>query len=181
MRPPLLLISLLAAGCAPSDPTRTNLEFVPEMVDSVPFDTFSPNPVTHDGKTLMLPAKGTIPRGFTPFHYGPGPVEAERAGRELSSPVPESPEVLARGEKVFRTFCTPCHGAAGQGDGPVVPRFPQPPSLTAAHAKAMPDGRIFHVITHGQGLMPSHASQIAADDRWRAIHWVRSLQKGGAK
>jgi mono/diheme cytochrome c family protein len=176
-------LALAAAGCAEGDPRTTNLEFVPEMVDAVPFESFSPNPVTRDHKTMLAPPKGSIPRGFRPFHYGAGPAEAARAGREIESPVPASPENVARGEKVYRTFCTPCHGAGGLGDGPVVPRFPAPPSLVAEHARALPDGQLYHVITRGQGLMPPHASQIQPDDRWKAVLYVRSLQQkqGGAK
>jgi mono/diheme cytochrome c family protein len=178
-----LILVLGAGGCAEADPTKTNLEILPEMVDSVPYDSFAENPVTRDGKTLLVPVKGTIPRGHTPFHYGSGPEEAARAGRELTNPVPDTPESAARGERVFRTFCTPCHGAGGLGDGPVVPRFPAPPSLVAAHARGLPDGRLFHVISRGQGLMPSHASQIGPEDRWKAVRYLRALQKsaGGGK
>jgi mono/diheme cytochrome c family protein len=177
-------LALLAAACAESDPSRTNLEFVPEMIDSVPYDSFAPNPVTRDGKTLMTPARGSIPRGYAPFSYGAGPEEAARAGRELQNPLLPTPDNLVRGERVFRTFCTPCHGTAGAGDGPVIPRFPQPPSLTAPHANQLPDGRIAHIISRGQGIMPAHASQIEMNDRWKAVLYIRSLQhrsQGGSQ
>ena len=36
---------------------------------------------------------------------------------------------------------------------------------------------MFHVITYGQKLMPSQASQVRADDRWRLILHVRQLQQ----
>ncbi len=176
----LLMFCLPAAGCAGGDPTETNLEFVPEMVDSIPYDSFAPNPVTRDGKTLIAPAKGTIPRGYTPFRYGESLEESARAGRELESPVPPTPENVARGQKVFRSFCVPCHGQGGLGDGPVIPRFPAPPSLLGKRAVGLPDGQLFHIITRGQGLMPPHASQISPDDRWKAIHHVRALQKTAA-
>ncbi|MBI3071398.1 MAG: cytochrome c [Deltaproteobacteria bacterium] len=159
-----------------SDPTLPRYEFVPDMVDAVPFEAFSKNPVTRDGKTLLTPALGTIPRGFKPLHYGTGKEEAERAGRELSNPIARTPEALARGEKVYSVFCAVCHGMRGLGDGPVVPRFPGPPSLLAANAKSMPDGKMFHVLSRGQGLMPPYAAQVSADDRWRAVHFVRALQ-----
>ena len=37
------------------------------------------------------------------------------------------------------------------------------------------DGRIFHVITVGQGNMPAYAARIESDKRWAIIHYVRSL------
>ena len=173
-------LAVLAVACNGSS-GQTNYEFIPEMVDSVPYDSFAPNSVTRDGKTLMTPPKGTIPRGFQPTDYGKGPEEAARAGRELTNPMEPTPANLARGDLLFKRFCTPCHGPGGLGDGPVIPRFPQPPSLVAAHAMAMPEGRIFHVISRGQSLMPSHASQIRPEDRWRIVLFVRSLQAPAQK
>jgi hypothetical protein len=35
---------------------------------------------------------------------------------------------------------------------------------------------MFHVITLGRINMPSHAGQVSADDRWKAIHYIRKLQ-----
>ncbi len=172
------LLAVLAAGCTGEGATQTNLEYLPEMIDSVPYDSFSPNPNTRDGRTLIAPPKGAIPRGFSPLHYGPGPDEAARAGRELADPLPVTAENTSRGQVLFKRFCTPCHGPSGAGDGPVIPAFPAPPPLTADHAKKMPDGQIFHVIGFGQGLMPPHGPQIAQRDRWAIVQFVRSLQGG---
>jgi hypothetical protein len=35
---------------------------------------------------------------------------------------------------------------------------------------------MFHVITMGRNNMPSHAAQVAHDDRWKVILHVRKLQ-----
>lgn len=169
-------VATLAASCD-RDPAQPGWESMADMAHSVAYDSFAPNPVTRDGKTLLAPPAGAIARGRMPFRYGAGPDEAARAGRELGSPVPPGPEASARGEKLFRSFCFPCHGAAGQGDGPIIPLFPTPPSLTADHARRMPDGQIFHVMSRGQGVMPSHATQIDPLDRWMLVHHVRNLQR----
>jgi hypothetical protein len=42
-----------------------------------------------------------------------------------------------------------------------------------------PDGRIFHVITRGQGLMASYAVQVLPEDRWAVILHVRTIQRAG--
>lgn len=168
-------LGLAATGCE-QDETKPNYEYAPDMVSSVPYDSFAPNPNTPDGKTLLTPAKGTVPRGHQPLHLASGPEEAARAGRELKNPYPASPEVLSRGQTAFGRYCSPCHGSGGLGDGLVTARFPMPPSLLAAHAKGLPDGQLFHIITHGQGLMPAHGSQVAPEDRWKLVHYVRALQ-----
>jgi mono/diheme cytochrome c family protein len=175
----LLAAALLPLGCG-DDPTLPRREFVPEMVDSVPYDSFAANPVTRDGKTLQRPPEGTIPRGYYPFHYGDGPEEAAKAGNELKSPYETpTPADLARGSDMFGIFCTPCHGKGGGGDGPIIPKFPTPPSLTAAHAKGLKDGTLYHIITRGQNTMPSYATQVLPDDRWKIVAHIRTLQGGG--
>lgn len=176
----LAALAVAALGCG-RDPTQRNLEFVPEMIDSIAYDSFAPNPVTHDRKTLIAPVPGTIPRGFSPLRYGPGRAEAERAGRELESPVPASDASRSRGKQLYDTFCAVCHGRGGLGDGPVIPQFPMPPSLLTDRARRMPDGQMFHVISLGQGLMSSYAAQVRQQDRWKILHHVRALQAAGGK
>jgi mono/diheme cytochrome c family protein len=75
------------------------------------------------------------------------------------------------------TYCVVCHGPKGDGQGYIVPKFPMPPSLYSPKVTNWPDGRIYHVITHGQNLMPSYASQILPEDRWAVIHYVRALER----
>ena len=164
-------------GCD-DDPGRPNFEYMPDMVDSVAYDSFDPNPNTPDGRTLMKPPAGTVPRGYQPLHFGPGPQEAARAARELSNPLPDTEVVRARGEVAFQRWCSPCHGHEGLGDGLVARKFPRPPGLGADHARGLPDGQIFHIITFGQGLMPSYAQQITPSDRWKLVRFVRRLQSG---
>lgn len=170
-------LSLALAACG-GDPRSAGWEYMPTMAHSVAYDSFAPNPVTRDGKTLQAPVPGTVPRGYLPFHYGPGPEEAERAGRELHDPFPPKPRVLARGAKLYQTFCRVCHGDQGHGDGPLVPPFPPPPSYDVGAVRQYPVGRIFHVITLGSGRMPSYASQISPDDRWRLVRYIQLLQRG---
>jgi mono/diheme cytochrome c family protein len=173
----LLVLTTAVAGATHRDGASPGYQFMPDMARSVPYDAYAPNPVTRDGATLQAPVRGTIPVGGPlPFRYAATPEDALRAGRELRNPFPPSPAVLARGRQVYRTFCAVCHGETGAGDGPLIPKFPNPPSYTSARLLAMPDGQIFHVITRGSGLMPSYAGQISPADRWKAVRYLRLLQ-----
>jgi len=58
----------------------------------------------------------------------------------------------------------------------VTRKFPRPPSLTAEHARGLPDGRLFHIISFGQGVMPAYGQQVAQRDRWMIERYVRQLQ-----
>ncbi len=39
-----------------------------------------------------------------------------------------------------------------------------------------PVGHFFDVVTNGFGAMPSYASRVEPDDRWRIIAYIRALQ-----
>ena len=109
-----------------------------------------------------------------PYLYAGRP---EAAGRELKNPLPRDMKTLKRGQKMFNTFCIVCHGPFGDGDGSIIPKFPKPPSLQASKIENYPDGRIYHIITEGQNVMPSYASQILPRDRWAIIHYLRALYR----
>jgi len=169
----------LAFALSP-DRRRPNLEFLPDMAHQPRFGATESNPYFRDGKTLREPVEGTVARGAVPLRYGVSPEEAARAGEELTSPIPEADHdsALARGKVLYTRFCVPCHGDTGMGDGPVSLRgFPPPPSLLVEKALELADGRMFHILTYGQGNMPAYATQITREDRWRVILFVRSLQE----
>lgn len=182
--PPILFFVTLVAlvGCA-RDPKKPGYEIslLSDMVEAVPSESFSKNTVFADGKTLQTPPEGTIPRGFMPFPYVKTDADAERAGRELKNPFESTVENLERGKFVYTNFCLACHGPTGDGDGQLIPRYPNPPAYLDKRLMTMPDGRMFHSITLGKRDMPAHASQLDAADRWKVILYIRELQKQEAK
>ena len=159
-----LMATVSLTGCWHKEP---NVIYMPDMVYSPAFKAQAEG-------AMRMPVKGTIPRDFQPYAYANDP---EKAGKELKNPLSRTKEVLERGEHVFKTNCTVCHGLEGLGDGSIIPRFPRPPSLHTDKVRNWADGRIYHVITMGQNLMPSYANQVPAGDRWAAIHYIRVLQK----
>lgn len=174
-----LLVSAMALGCG-AGPDRTGVTIFPDMRASVPYDAYDANPVLAGGLTSMRPPDGTVATNGAPFLFGNDVAEAERAGRELQNPLLGEAADLARGKQVFDTMCAVCHGPGGAGDGRIIGRFPNPPSLLADKTRQYPDGRVYHVIARGQGLMPSYAAQVQHVDRWRLVLYVRSLQAAAA-
>src|SRR5215472_8840601 len=85
------------AGCGATSQHRA-FEYMPDMARDPAYKAFAPNEATADGLTLRPPVAGTVPRGYQPFHYGPGEEEAERAGRELHSPLPATRATLESGK-----------------------------------------------------------------------------------
>ena len=41
-----------------------------------------------------------------------------------------------------------------------------------------PPGRVFHVISTGTSKMPSYASQLSANERWKIVTYVRTNLQG---
>ena len=164
-------------GCGATQERRA-FEYMPDMARGPAYKAYAPNSITRDGLTLQRPVAGTIPRGFQPFHYGPGEDEAARAGRELVEPYRAAPQTLEEGKALFQTYCLVCHGEQGKGDGPIASKIPPPPSYKSDRLLQYPPGRIFHVITMGANKMPSYATQIAPDERWQIITYIRSQLQG---
>lgn len=123
--------------------------------------------------SLRQPVEGTVSRDAEIYPYPDQP----EASSSLVNPIRRTKENLYWGKKLYNTYCIVCHGAYGEGDGSIVPKFPRPPSLQSDKVRNWKDGRIFHVITMGQNLMPSYATQVDVDERWAIINYVRVIQR----
>jgi len=151
------------------------MEYMPNMAYGPRVAAQHEDPLNPGRSVNRNPVPGTVPRGFTPYRLAQEDTVA--AMRELSNPLPRTADVLGRGQRVFLNTCVVCHGELGDGQGYIVPIYPMPPSLLSEKVRAWPDSRIFHIISRGQNLMPSYASQILPEDRWAAVHYVRALQR----
>lgn len=170
-----LLALILATRRQHGEP---HLRLFNEMVDSPAVGTQSSAPALPGGLSQLAPPPGAFPRGAVHARFGASPEERARAGRELKNPVAPSHEALARGRAVYQSFCLHCHGAKGRGDGGVARAFPALSfSLAGRSSFDLPDGELFHIITHGRNAMPSHAAQVPVEDRWRLVHHLRDLQR----
>ena len=169
-------ILLILGACQPGD--QPGPEYMPDMARGPAYKAFAPNQATRNGITLQRPVAGTIARGHQPFHYGKGDAEAARAGRELTNPFHPTAQTLEKGKALYQIYCLVCHGEAGKGDGPIAAKIPTPPSYKSERLLGYPPGRIFHVITMGANKMPSYAVQLAPEERWQVITYVRSELQG---
>ena len=180
---PLAAVMLFMMSCN-HDRNQPGYAYMPDMYYSEASEAYTANPVFSDSLTMQMPVKGTIARGHYPaYPYKPKSADDQkRAGLELVNPVPVSPESIAEGKELYTIFCINCHGILGDGKGYLFTskRFPaQPTSLIGDLVKNKPDGELYHVITLGSlsGLMGAHGSQIAPENRWKIINYVRELGK----
>lgn len=122
-----------------------------------------------------VPIKGTFMAGFQ-VSYSQLPATIDSMSG-LKNPTPSSPASLENGRKIYQINCSPCHGTAGKGDGPVGKYGLPAPSLLTAEAKGRSDGYIWGQIRNGRGTMPSY-NRIEEMERWDVVNYVRGLQAG---
>jgi hypothetical protein len=96
----------------------------------------------------------------------------------LTSPAPSDTSSLRRGKIAFNTYCSPCHGVSGEGNGTVAKYLPVPPiNLTDPAIQAgRSDGSIYYTIRHGNVIMPSYAYALTRERAWDVVHYVRTLK-----
>jgi len=129
-----------------------------------------------DRRSARPMVEGTVARGH--LRVDAARYTGKIDGEDIDQfPIPIAKADIERGETRFNVYCTPCHGRVGDGTGMVVLRgFRQPPSYYSDRLVNAPVGHYFDVVTNGFGAMPSYASRIQNDDRWRVIAYIRALQ-----
>jgi mono/diheme cytochrome c family protein len=87
-------------------------------------------------------------------------------------------KLLERGRDRFTIYCSPCHGAVGDGNG-ITKKYGMGavPTYHDDRLRLMAEGEIFNTITNGKGQMNPYADKLKPADRWAVIAYVRALQK----
>lgn len=181
-----LLAGLLLTGvtsCGKRDSQSPGVEFMPDMYRSPSLEYYQGHVI--DGDTLATakkPVAGTIARGYMPYVYPNTPEGYEAAGTSLKNPLTalSRTQYEKEGEEIYAKFCVHCHGATGAGDGKVGGKLPgAPPAYNSASLKNLPEGKIYHSITYGKGLMGPHNLLLNAEERWKLVYFVQKLQNPG--
>lgn len=91
-----------------------------------------------------------------------------------------SPEIIEEGKKLYFTYCHQCHGVQHDGQGTVGQSFaPLPTDLRIPRVQQTSDGVMFKEISFGVdrpgARQPALATTIFPDDRWKIVHYVKSL------
>ncbi len=101
---------------------------------------------------------------------------APESANKLVNPLPNTPENIKKGKKIFATRCAVCHGRSGKGDGPASRSLgKQLPNFTSPEFQSQTDGAIFWKITNGNPPMPSFKGGLKEKERWQVILYLRTL------
>jgi len=161
------------------DPQHTSTFFADGSAGRKPVSGTIPLGYTLPGSFLQAGAKNSTiqPTGFAnqPDYYNTGKI-GDSYGDGF--PVEVNEALIKRGQERFNINCAVCHGKAGLGNG-VVSKFGIATivNLQDDRIRTMPDGQIFSTLTNGKNTMGAYGPQIAVDDRWAIVAYVRALQK----
>jgi mono/diheme cytochrome c family protein len=100
-------------------------------------------------------------------------------GNSQANPVLPDARSIRAGQTLFSTYCVPCHGPLGKGDGPLgVTLNPRPADLSY---HAIPgihtDAQLFEWVSNGfpGSRMPAFKASISDTDRWNLVNFIRTL------
>lgn len=174
------------------------LRLFPDMDEQDKLMGQTKSPFFEDGMTARKPVAGTVPNsaddGVFSVEFGEGRTGYYYTGildgyygtglpEELELSEDDAVEFLARGEERFGIYCAICHGESGDGQGTVAKlglagvRNLHETGPAGFDSDNYPDGRLFHVITHGKGQMGAYGMNIPVRDRWAIVAYVRALQE----
>jgi len=159
--------------------SRPNYQFMPNMYESVGYETYAESDAFRNGKEGQLPALGSIPRGYTPFDIENTTEGYNLAKETLMSPLDSTQVDMAKGKALYDIYCGICHGTKGDGQGTLVKRekILGIPSY-ADVGRAINQGSIYHTIYYGKNTMGSYANQLNEKERWEVVSYVLELKQG---
>ncbi len=160
----LACAAILASGC------------MREMRDQPRYEPLEASDFFLDGLASRPRVPGTVARGTLGDPLVNSGLTAEGA-LVPTNPLPLNRALIERGGDRYAIYCTPCHGAKGDGLGMVVQRgFKEPTSFHDPRLRSAPDGYFFDVMTQGFGEMSDYAAQLRPADRWAVVAYIRALQ-----
>lgn len=118
------------------------------------------------------PVKGTVPMGYKPMT-----MNADEMDEKMRNPSKADFHSVWRGKRLYDINCYTCHGASGDGKGPVGKTGALPvPNILEDFYMNRSDGRIFAVIHYGGAAMPRYGYKFSEQEHWDIVNYVRFLQ-----
>lgn len=108
---------------------------------------------------------------------------------DVPAPLPESPELVARGKRMFDEQCAACHGATGRGDGSSSYTLRdwkdgeiRPRDLTTGVFRAGSSASDLYLrLRTGLTGTPMPAIKGPEEDVWGLVYYIQSLRDPGAR
>ena len=176
----LLFISLLLMSCRGQLSEKPPISPQQNMQFQDRFNAQEKNEFFANNMSMRPPVEGTIARGE--LRQNSVLYEGRDENGEFVTEIPfeVTRSFLYRGKERYDIFCTPCHGAIGDGQGIIMTGqygYVPAPSYHRQASYDMPDGQFYSAITEGIRSMPAYNTQIKVEDRWAIVAYIRALQQ----
>ena len=109
------------------------------------------------------------------------PAEKLAEARALTSPFPDSPEIVDKGQVLYngKGTCFNCHGKDGSGNGPVAAQLDPSPRNFQRHGfwRHRTEGELFWVIKNGSPgtSMIGFVGKLTDEEIWAIIQYERTF------
>lgn len=114
---------------------------------------------------------------LTPIAWRKNLQRESAAAQATTNPITYDDRAAATGEKMYTTYCTPCHGD-GVTVGPVgeAGRFPGVVALAgdAGRLQHVTDGHVYFTIRNGGAIMPGYGHAMDDREMWSLVGWMRA-------
>src|SRR5262245_38167756 len=89
-------------------------------------------------------------------------------GANEKNPVAGAPNIVHKGESLYKSNCAGCHGPMGLGDGPNVDKKDRAHRPANLRMSRNPEGVVFYKIWNGRKDpdMPAFKSRMTKDEAW---------------
>jgi len=176
----LLVLSLVLLSCRGEkfdhQPIHPNMNMdQQERYEAQEYNTFF-----EDGRSMRMPVEGTVARGNLREDQAYYQGINEDSSFVDNIPVDVTKSFILRGQKQYDTYCAPCHGITGDGQGIIMTGqygYVPAPSYHIDRLRDIEDGYLYSTIANGIRNMPAYAHQVKVEDRWAIVAYIRALQR----
>ena len=96
----------------------------------------------------------------------------------VKNPLAGNTAVLKSAKLLYTTYCGPCHGDKGKGDGVAAAGLPtKPADHSSPNVQKQTDGALFWMMSEGRNPMPTYKAALTDNQRWELVNYIRSLAK----
>ncbi|NJM07436.1 cytochrome c [Candidatus Gracilibacteria bacterium] len=148
-----------------------------DMYSQPKYQPNDPSEFFEDGRANRPPVPNTVALGN--YEADPAFLTGVDAAGELVSelPIELTMDLVQVGQVRYNSYCMPCHGLVGDGNGIIAQRGPiVVPSFHTDRLRSIQVGYLYDVITNGVGRMYSYGARVEPADRWAIVAYMRSLQ-----
>jgi outer membrane protein OmpA-like peptidoglycan-associated protein len=120
--------------------------------------------------------------GHVPYYFAATDEGRNEAMAAITSnPFPATKSGVAKGKELYDVNCAICHGEKGDGNGYLWrdgegPYPNKPANFMDPEIAGSSEGRYYHAIMRGKGVMGAYADKLSFEERWNVIHYIRSMQ-----